>query len=96
MWLEKQGGQQFEKVWESLQKNLDSLRNCPFIIVCSLSSAGITAGNEEFQDAVRLAVPEGQTFKGYPIQFTHRNARKAFTTCLRCELCVVVILRAKP
>ncbi|GFS20157.1 centrosomal protein of 76 kDa-like [Elysia marginata] len=52
---------------------------------------GITAGNEEFQDAVRLAVPEGQTFKGYPIQFTHRNARKAFTTCLRAPVCEEII-----
>ncbi|GFN79292.1 centrosomal protein of 76 kda [Plakobranchus ocellatus] len=52
---------------------------------------GITAGNEEFQDAVRLAVPDGQTFKGYPIQFTHRNARKAFTTCLRAPVCEEII-----
>ncbi|CAG5134305.1 unnamed protein product [Candidula unifasciata] len=52
---------------------------------------GITAGNEEFQDAVRLAIPEGQTFKGYPIQFTHRNARKAFTTCLRSPVCDEII-----
>ncbi|RUS90786.1 hypothetical protein EGW08_001405 [Elysia chlorotica] len=52
---------------------------------------GITAGNEEFQDAIRLAVPEGQTFKGYPIQFTHRNARKAFTTCLRAPVCEEII-----
>nr|KAG5695562.1 hypothetical protein BaRGS_033984 [Batillaria attramentaria] len=27
----------------------------------------VTAGNEEFQDAVRQAVPDGQTFKGAPI-----------------------------
>ncbi|XP_005103634.1 centrosomal protein of 76 kDa [Aplysia californica] len=52
---------------------------------------GITAGNEEFQDAVRQAVPDGQTFKGYPIQFTHRNARKAFTTCLRSPVCDEII-----
>ncbi|XP_055892466.1 centrosomal protein of 76 kDa-like [Biomphalaria glabrata] len=52
---------------------------------------GITAGNEEFQDAVRLSVPEGQTFKGYPIQFSHRNARKAFVTCLRSPVCDEII-----
>ena len=40
-------------------------------------------GNEEFQDSIKLAVPDGHTFKGYPIQFSHRNARKAFATCLR-------------
>ncbi|KAK7114460.1 hypothetical protein V1264_000518 [Littorina saxatilis] len=52
---------------------------------------GVTAGNEEFQDAVRQAVPEGQTFKGYPIQFTHRNARKAFLTCLKAPVCEEII-----
>ncbi|CAL1548119.1 unnamed protein product [Lymnaea stagnalis] len=52
---------------------------------------GITAGNEEFQDAIRLAVPDGQTFKGYPVQFTHRNARKAFVTCLRSPVCAEII-----
>ncbi|KAL8560893.1 Centrosomal protein of 76 kDa [Nucella lapillus] len=52
---------------------------------------GVTAGNEEFQDAVRQAVPEGMTFKGYPIQFTHRNARKAFLTCLKASTCEEII-----
>ena len=46
-------------------------------------SVGVSAGNEEFQDAVRSYVPEGHTFKGFPIQLSHRNARRAFTTCLR-------------
>lgn len=44
---------------------------------------GVSCGNEEFQDAVRRAVPDGHTFKGFPIHFLHRNARRAFTTCLR-------------
>lgn len=44
---------------------------------------GISCGNEEFQDAVRRAVPHGHTFKGFPIQFLHRNTRRAFATCLR-------------
>ncbi|XP_034029760.1 centrosomal protein of 76 kDa isoform X2 [Thalassophryne amazonica] len=44
---------------------------------------GISCGNEEFQDAVRRAVPDGHTFKGFPIHFLHRNARRAFATCLR-------------
>ena len=60
-----------------------SLYNWQVIICDGPPSSGVTAGNEEFQDAVRQAVPEGQTFKGYPIQFTHRNARKAFLTCLK-------------
>lgn len=46
-------------------------------------STGVTAGNEEFQHAIRKAIPDGHTFKGFPIQFVHRNARRAFSTCFR-------------
>ena len=46
---------------------------------------GVSAGNEEFQEAVRRAVPEGNTFKGFPIQFNHRNQHNIFVTCLRYE-----------
>lgn len=46
-------------------------------------SVGVSAGNEEFQDAVRGYVPEGHTFKGFPIQLTHRSTHRAFNTCLR-------------
>ena len=46
-------------------------------------STGVSAGNEEFQQAIRRAIPDGHTFKGFPIQFVHRNARRAFATCLR-------------
>lgn len=52
---------------------------------------GISCGNEEFQDAVRRAVPDGHTFKGFPIQFLHRNARRAFATCLRSPFCEEVV-----
>ena len=45
--------------------------------------AGVTAGNEEFQQAVHRAVPDGHTFKGYPVQLVHRNARRAFNSCLK-------------
>ena len=47
---------------------------------------GISAGNEEFQQAIRRAIPDGHTFKGFPIQFVHRNTRRAFATCLRCVI----------
>lgn len=40
-------------------------------------------GNEEFQEAVRNSVPDGHTFKGFPIQLLHRNPRKAFNACLQ-------------
>ncbi|KAM6967806.1 centrosomal protein of 76 kDa [Aplochiton taeniatus] len=52
---------------------------------------GVTRGNEEFQDAVRRAVPDGHTFKGFPIHFLHRHARRAFTTCLRSPFCDEIV-----
>lgn len=52
---------------------------------------GISAGNEEFQQAIRRAIPDGHTFKGFPIQFIHRNARRAFATCLRSPICEEII-----
>uniref|UniRef100_A0A8C4EJP4 Centrosomal protein of 76 kDa n=1 Tax=Dicentrarchus labrax TaxID=13489 RepID=A0A8C4EJP4_DICLA len=52
---------------------------------------GISCGNEEFQDAVRRAVPDGHTFKGFPIHFLHRNARRAFATCLRSPFCEEIV-----
>ncbi|XP_076112649.1 centrosomal protein of 76 kDa-like [Mytilus galloprovincialis] len=52
---------------------------------------GITAGNEEFQDSMKQCVPDGHTFKGYPIQFSHRNARRAFATCLRSPVCEEIV-----
>eukprot|EP00105_Crassostrea_gigas_P015727 XP_011432820.1 PREDICTED: centrosomal protein of 76 kDa-like [Crassostrea gigas] len=52
---------------------------------------GISAGNEEFQDSIKQAVPDGHTFKGYPIQFSHRNAKRAFATCLKSPVCEEII-----
>ncbi|XP_077455829.1 centrosomal protein of 76 kDa [Stigmatopora argus] len=52
---------------------------------------GVSCGNEEFQDAVRRAVPDGHTFKGFPIHFLHRNARRAFTTCLKSRFCEEIV-----
>ncbi|KAG7259875.1 hypothetical protein CRUP_025073 [Coryphaenoides rupestris] len=52
---------------------------------------GVSCGNEEFQDAVRRAVPDGHTFKGFPIHFLHRHARRAFATCLRSRFCEEIV-----
>ncbi|KAL2083856.1 hypothetical protein ACEWY4_019374 [Coilia grayii] len=52
---------------------------------------GVSCGNEEFQDAVRRAVPDGHTFKGFPIQFLHHSANRAFATCLRSHFCEEII-----
>ena len=46
-------------------------------------SLGISVGNEEFQHAIRRNVPDGHTFKGFPIQFVHRNANRIFNTCIK-------------
>nr|XP_006636031.1 PREDICTED: centrosomal protein of 76 kDa [Lepisosteus oculatus] len=54
-------------------------------------AAGVSCGNEEFQDAVRRAVPDGHTFKGFPIHFIHRNTRRAFATCLRSPFCDEIV-----
>lgn len=53
--------------------------------------SGVSCGNEEFQDAVRRAVPDGHTFKGFPIHFLHRNARRAFATCLKSPFCDEIV-----
>ena len=46
-----------------------------------LGVAGI--GIEEFQEAIHKAVPDGHTFKGFPLQVPHRNPLKLFHTCLQ-------------
>lgn len=52
---------------------------------------GLTVGNEEFLDSILQQVPDGHTFRGFPIQCQHRNARKAFNTCLRSPVCADII-----
>ncbi|KAL4235276.1 Centrosomal protein of 76 kDa [Mactra antiquata] len=54
-------------------------------------TTGLTPGNEEFQDSIKQAVPDGHTFKGYPIQFSHRNARRVFATSLRSPICEEIV-----
>lgn len=44
---------------------------------------GAALGIDEFQQSVRTYIPEGHTFKAFPIQFVHRNPRRAFQTCLK-------------
>ena len=52
---------------------------------------GISVGNEEFDQAIKLAIPEGHSFKAFPIQFIHRNSRKAFNSCLKSPVCEEII-----
>eukprot|EP00297_Palpitomonas_bilix_P002881 CAMPEP_0113908950 /NCGR_PEP_ID=MMETSP0780_2-20120614/26506_1 /TAXON_ID=652834 /ORGANISM="Palpitomonas bilix" /LENGTH=642 /DNA_ID=CAMNT_0000904555 /DNA_START=152 /DNA_END=2077 /DNA_ORIENTATION=- /assembly_acc=CAM_ASM_000599 len=50
-----------------------------FILSSALSAyeteriVGVTVGNADFQHSVKRAVPEGNTFKGFPVQFVHRD-----------------------
>ncbi|XP_039593874.1 centrosomal protein of 76 kDa isoform X1 [Polypterus senegalus] len=53
--------------------------------------SGVSSGNEEFQDAIRKVVPDGHTFKAFPIHFLHRNSRRAFATCLRSPFCEEIV-----
>ena len=49
-------------------------------------TTGLSVGNEEFDQAIKLAIPDGHSFKAFPIQFIHRNARKAFAACLKSAI----------
>mmetsp|Transcript_16697 Transcript_16697/g.23021 ORF Transcript_16697/g.23021 Transcript_16697/m.23021 type:complete len:648 (-) Transcript_16697:166-2109(-) len=44
---------------------------------------GVAPGNEEFQQAIKRAVPTGHTFKGYPRQFNHQSAARMAETLMR-------------
>jgi len=52
---------------------------------------GVTIANDDFQHSIRRHVPDGHTFKGFPIQFIHTNTRRAFATCLRSSICEQII-----
>nr|XP_028593234.1 centrosomal protein of 76 kDa isoform X2 [Podarcis muralis] len=74
----------FSTVWDDQLSYLLS----PALAAYELErTTGVSSGNEEFQDAIRRAVPDGHTFKGFPIHFVHRNARRAFAACLRSPFC---------
>jgi centrosomal protein CEP76 len=44
-----------------------------------------------FDQAIKLAIPDGHSFKAFPIQFIHRNARKIFAACLKSSICEEII-----
>lgn len=54
-------------------------------------STGVTAGNHEFQQSIRRSIPDGHTFKGFPIQFIHSNARRIFASCLKSPVCTEIV-----
>jgi centrosomal protein CEP76 len=52
---------------------------------------GISMGNEEFDQAIKLIVPEGHFFKAFPIQTISLNAKKNLTLCLKSTTCEEII-----
>jgi centrosomal protein CEP76 len=48
-------------------------------------------GNEEFQQSIKRAVPEGHTFKGFPIQFSHKSPSRMMLAFLRAKACVDIL-----
>ncbi len=64
-----------------------------YLLTPSLSSyelerrEGASVGIEEFQEAIRRHVPEGHTFKGFPLQTNHCSAKRIFLTCLGSVPC---------
>ncbi|XP_062501209.1 centrosomal protein of 76 kDa-like isoform X2 [Corticium candelabrum] len=52
---------------------------------------GLTAGNSEFQQSIRRSIADGHTFKGFPIQFIHSNARRIFASCLKSPVCTEIV-----
>eukprot|EP00696_Hemimastix_kukwesjijk_P014993 gnl/Hemi2/3085_TR1090_c0_g1_i1.p1 gnl/Hemi2/3085_TR1090_c0_g1~~gnl/Hemi2/3085_TR1090_c0_g1_i1.p1 ORF type:complete len:641 (+),score=176.65 gnl/Hemi2/3085_TR1090_c0_g1_i1:145-2067(+) len=43
---------------------------------------GTPTGTQEFQQSIKRAVPDGHTFKGFPIQFSHHNPQRMFSALL--------------
>ena len=67
--------------WDDDLSYLLSPALCAYETERCLGVGGV--GNEEFQEAVRNCVPDGHTFKGFPIQLPFRNPRKIFNACLQ-------------
>lgn len=47
--------------------------------------SGVGGAMQDFDDAVRRAVPRGHVFKGYPTCFTHRDAQRMFEALLQAD-----------
>uniref|UniRef100_UPI00358E81E0 centrosomal protein of 76 kDa isoform X2 n=1 Tax=Myxine glutinosa TaxID=7769 RepID=UPI00358E81E0 len=54
-------------------------------------ATGLVPGKAEFEDAVRRIVPDGHTFKAFPIHFNHRLAHRALKTALSYPVCNEVL-----
>jgi centrosomal protein CEP76 len=52
---------------------------------------GIVIGNAEFQQSIKRAVPEGHTFKGFPIQFAHVNAKRMMAAFMQAPVAADIL-----
>lgn len=49
-------------------------------------TTGSTFGQEEFQNAIKMYIPDNHTFKAFPIQFNHRRAKDMFDVLLHAPV----------
>eukprot|EP01028_Stygiella_incarcerata_P008657 TRINITY_DN3840_c0_g1_i1.p2 TRINITY_DN3840_c0_g1~~TRINITY_DN3840_c0_g1_i1.p2 ORF type:complete len:727 (+),score=202.06 TRINITY_DN3840_c0_g1_i1:98-2278(+) len=54
--------------------------------------AGVPFGNDEFQQSMKHSIPEGYTFKGFPVQFTHTNVRRMFYAMQQSAVCKDILM----
>ena len=54
-------------------------------------TVGVSVGSDEFQNAIRQYIPDGETFKGCPMQLESANAKRAFTMCMASQSCEEIV-----
>ena len=51
--------------------------------------SNFTYGNDEFKQSVKNYVPEGYTFKGFPLQTTEEDCDKIYSSILSNEVFII-------
>jgi hypothetical protein len=49
-------------------------------------TTGSTFGQEEFQNSIKMYIPDNHTFKAFPIQFNHRRSKEMFETLVHAPV----------
>lgn len=55
-------------------------------------TTGATFGQEEFQNSIKMYIPDNHTFKAFPIQFNHRNAKTIFDTLVHAPVRILSLI----
>lgn len=64
----------------------------PALVNYELDRVGsVTFGNEEFQESIKRYVPEGHTFKAYPVQFNHESADRIMASLLKANIAADIL-----